>query len=331
MSFTGRIRREAEGDMTEAEGTAGAAAAGCMRATRLLVAVLSLSLMAGCASSDDTTPTGPPNTFGTSLPTAEPTPEPSPSTTSLADYQTPNSACPEGWVGLPVSVTDEAELPYLESVPACMSGEGEATQVWLQNNSDVVWAISFPPEAVAERTSQGRAAAAYRAGIKQDRPGRMVFAPDDQVGITADPFTISWALETGLNVGWETQKIALEELQSWGGKYAVAGLGGKSPIRSAVAQCALSGYEIGSTVSTDRGPMSAPEVQSLMTDVLGVGVAGNKCWDATRSVAPPANAEDLGSSMSHLVERPSTLEGLHGRMTWLQRGITLVEAIHPRG
>ncbi|EAP97839.1 hypothetical protein JNB_12783 [Janibacter sp. HTCC2649] len=219
------------------------------------------------------------------------------------------------------------ELEYLDTIPACTS---DGTRVWLRNNSDVVWTISFPTNAASQRTSAEPVAESYRSIVDGNAPGYAVFAPQDQIVVDAPPTAVSLKLNTQLSVAWETHKIAVEELTSWGQAYAVEALRvkGTTTTRSVVTQCTLSGYDIGSTVAKVQAPMDVADVQGLMTDALGVGVAGNTCWQASRSLGRPAGvADDVATGMTRYLEKPAVLEGVHTRMVWVQRGAKLLNLL----
>lgn len=302
------------------------------RLSRGLIGLALLLGVVGCGPDPDpsTQPSEPSSTTfaPTFAPTSPPTrtqqPTVAASPTILGTHQTPDDACPPAWTGLEVSVDVADELEYLDSIPACTT---DGTRAWLRNNSDVVWTINFPANAATNRTAAKPASESYRSIVGSDTATSAVFAPQDQIVIDAPPTSVSLEVSTQFSVAWETHTIAVEELASWGQAYAVEALRVKSATttRSAVAQCTLSGFAVGATVAQIERPMNETDVQGFMTDVLGVGVASNKCWRATRSLQQPAGVtDDLATGMTRYLEKPTVLEGVHTRMVWVQRGAKLV-------
>ena len=85
-----------------------------MRTIRLLLTALLLSAaLVGCGSSGEE---GGDDDDGTV------TESPPPVT-----YPVPDSDCPDGWTGLEVTTDTEAELEYLDDMPACTNAEADTT------------------------------------------------------------------------------------------------------------------------------------------------------------------------------------------------------------
>jgi hypothetical protein len=137
---------------------------------RLVVPVLLLSAtLAGCGS-DTPEPDG-----AGGAGSAEPTPY---------TYLVPDSACPVGWTGLEVTTDTEAELEYLDDIPACTNDEADtvleadANSTYLENNSDAVWLLrSTGKPGVATSVETTLVEQSFAAAVGERYAGEHIFVP----------------------------------------------------------------------------------------------------------------------------------------------------------
>ncbi|WP_147063490.1 hypothetical protein [Knoellia locipacati] len=241
---------------------------------------------------------------------------------------TPDGECPDGWTGLTVRAEFEEELPYLETIRACTT---DGTRLWLRNNSDAVWVATSPPlTRLPERTHESTRAVSFRSVVDQDTLGRTVLAPEDQVVFFARPTEVSWALDRALDVSWVVHDVTADELTSMGTELVQSALTRRGTPRAALAQCTLSGYQIGSTAAELDRPLDPQSTQSLLTDALGIGLDANRCWSATKNVTRAGTTTPLSSKLATKVTVAENLGKVHVQLTWMQRGWRVLSAAVPK-
>ncbi|WP_404386518.1 hypothetical protein LL946_08070 [Knoellia locipacati] len=298
------------------------------------ISLVTALVLAGCGSApgdaaDDDGQTFEPLPTPTSV-TRTPTATPMP----VGSYRTPDDKCPQEWTGLTVVTHLDEEVEYLQSIQACTT---DGTKLWLRNDSEAVWVITSPMiTKTPERTHGSLRGTSYRGALAQsplsrDLPGRTVFAPDDQVVIFARPTSVSWKLDSEVNIAWLTHDIGADELESWGEGIADGALRRRNTAGSALATCTLSGFQMGRTAAEMKMPTDPVDTQTLMTQALGIGVDSSQCWSATRSVSTPGSTKTMEAGLKARLVNPTALGKAHTAMTWWQRGVRFALIVNPKG
>lgn len=240
-------------------------------------------------------------------------------------YQVPPESCPDDYpYGLMVRTDVEAEMEFIEKMPACTNASGSAT--WVNNGSDVVWEF---------RTAGPGAATLRRNGEESDllesvfleamNPSHAILVPDASAVVDLPPERVAWEISLPYTFGWAGQDFTVERLESVAQGAAVASLRRKgSPGHAAALACAFAGYE-GSQAVADN--LQEADARQVMIDALGASAAGAQCRlesRRVRTVSPAGSAHLLSDDLAHLGTQAELLDTVHVRLDAAQRGSKLL-------
>jgi hypothetical protein len=113
-------------------------------------------------------------------------------------YQVPDSKCPQNWRGLIVTTETDAELQYLDDMPACTNSAGNLT--YLENSSPAVWvlrSISRNPGSVRWVGTSARELS-FRAIFKNSYTGQVIFSPGAKLVVNLSPDEVEWIVDLAL-------------------------------------------------------------------------------------------------------------------------------------
>lgn len=281
---------------------------GLVRWTRVAVALLLVASLAACNQAEDegTLPPPPPP------PSAELPPPPPP------QYQVLDAECPEGWKGLLVTTDNEAEVDYLDDIPACTDDQESMT--FLRNESDSVWTLGArtPYGGTTNYLGQPLSHESFLLAVAQLRMGRPILAPGASAIVDLPPDSIEWVIDLPLSVGWEAHDLVLDKLRSTGEAATVAALQRRSQAGAALGACALAATQYAESVD---GLEDANATEVILRG-LGVGSAISACRiqalavitvdEAGRSVA-------LADELARLRGQTALLQTVEIRLGYAQR------------
>lgn len=265
-------------------------------ATRILPIVLLLaasSVISACDHEDDDSNGGGPITEGP--PTAGGGEEEPVATSWTFDA----SQCPSAYpIPMTVSTEIDAERAYVQNVVTCTS-DAQYGPVWLHNVGDEIWQFDRGTAEVefVEYTDESD----MFAEIFDDPP---ILVPDDVLVIHAPPSRVSWTLDAGYTIAWETQAEAIEQLEGYSEEAVFLAVKRKSsPQRAALAACTLTGYNAASEWTDDPDGFGENLGAALSS---GAGAAGCATkWESTWSkrFAPTAQFIDDADSIFGVLSR----------------------------
>lgn len=289
-----------------------------VRLRRLLLLLVLIVPLAGCGAepSDGTEHQGggsfppPPTEPRPSAPPPPPPPPPS--------YQVLDSACPDGWTGLRVTTDDEAEVEYLDDIPACTNDLGDTT--YLENDSDAVWILRSTSYRGGSTKSWNLTLEeqSFLQAVQGQRAGRAIFVPGADLTVDLPPEEVEWVIDLPLSVGWEAHDLVLDKIEGAGQEAAVAALRRQSRAGAALATCALAATTYAETVE-DLEDADAVEV---VLGGLGVGAASSACHTASASVSRVDDAGRnvaLADDLEHLRRQTAVLQNVDTRLGYAQR------------
>lgn len=102
---------------------------------------------------------------------------------------------------------------------------------------------------------------------------------------------MSWTIDFPATLARETHDLTLDQIQSFGLGRMESALQRRGTERAALAQCTLSGFQVGLTAaqlkSPDQADLTGADTQNLLLDVLGAGVQGQSAQPPPSGFAPP--------------------------------------------
>ena len=231
-------------------------------------------------------------------------------------YRVPDSACPPEYpYGLTVTTDVEAEVEYLDDMPACTNSAQDS--IWLQNDTEAVWELKSKSGSAGVVTplDETLGQVSFMDAVGTNRP---LLTPGAQASVNRPPEDVNWVISLRYTVGWASHDLALDRIESLGEAAAVAALKRRSPAGAALAECALAGVEGAKTVAN----LGDADASQVMIDVLGTSAAGLGCRQAAKTVPTidaNGNAAVLSDELTHLGNQTELLEKVHVRVDYAQR------------
>lgn len=267
---------------------------------RMVVCALLVVMLAGCAPDDGGDDSG------------------SGGSTPPAAYQVLDEDCPAGWTGLTVTTDSDAEVGYLDDMPACTNASGDTT--YLENRSDAVWLLR------SASTNSGSTAPidltlgeqSFVDAVAGTYPGEAIFVPGAKLTVDLAPEEVEWVIDLPLSFGWQAHDAVLEKIEGAGEAAAIAALKRQSPAGGALAVCTLAATNYAKTVAG----LDEADTSEVLLDGLGVGVAGSKCRSdaaAVGAVDEAGQSLTLADDLERLHGQSEILERIHVRLGYAQR------------
>lgn len=275
------------------------------RMLRSVVMCLFLASLAGCGSSTEDA-AEPGDAGGT------------PDGAGIGAYRVPDGNCLPGWTGLLVTTEIEAEVDYLDDMPACSNAAGDAT--YLENRSDAVWLLR------STSTKSGRTTPveftlreqSFIDSVRRAYPGQVILVPGARLIIDLSPMDVEWVVDLPLSFAWQAHDVLVDKIRSAGEEAALAALKRQTRAGGALAACTSAVAEHATTV----GGLETADASEVLLDGLGVGLAYTRCSSETASVATvdeTGRALTLADDLERLQRQAAVLEQLHVRLSYAQR------------
>ena len=258
---------------------------------------------------------------------------PSPWVWPTLRHTTSSLLCPAGgWQGLTVEATNLEVAPYLQSMPACMQqGMQQVTQTWLRNNSELVWSFQVSPTVpgsaiVVDRRETPRGSS-FHAIMGAGNTELRLLAPHEEVFLGTAPQLVRWTVDAPATLAWQAHDRTLDQITSFGTNRLESALKRQGTEGAALAQCTLSGFQVGVSAGKLMGPdpsgLTELDTKALLEAVVGAGKEGKKCVAAAQRVRAPTRLQtplpDLSQRLAMDVRSPRTLEQIHPIMSAAQR------------
>ncbi|SDO73386.1 hypothetical protein SAMN04489867_0444 [Pedococcus dokdonensis] len=242
-----------------------------------------------------------------------------------ATYQVPDEECPVDYPrGLLIGTEVEAEMEFIEKMPACTNESFSAT--WVSNGSEVVWEFRTAAPGMASRRNNGEVNDLLESAfLEGTNPSHAILVPHASAVVDLPPEQVAWEISLPYTFGWAGQDFALTRLESAAQGAAIASLKRRgSPGRAAALACGLAGYEGAQAVSDQ---LEDADTDQVIVDALGVGAAGAKCRLESRNVrtvSPSGAPSLLSDDLAQLGRQTEWLDQLHVRLDTAQRGSKLL-------
>lgn len=250
-----------------------------------------------------------------------------PETTSLASspsYQVRDSDCPQGWTGLRVTTDADAEIDYLDDMPACVNAAGDTT--YLQNRSAAVWTLHSVSQRVGRVTPADQRAGEQVSFLQavQGQRDTAILVPGAAVTVDLPPDEVEWLIDLPLSVGWEAHGLVLDTIEGAGQAAGLAALRRQSQAGVALATCAVTATAYADEV---EGLADADAVDVMLTGI-GLSATSSACYTESLAVG---TVDDAGRrvSLAHELERlrgqTATLQSLDTRLGYAQRASKVLQ------
>jgi hypothetical protein len=169
---------------------------------------------------------------------------------------------------LTVTTDNQAEIPYLDQVPAC-TAPGQA-ETLLVNESDAVWLITTTTAgATYDPVSSSLRARSFLAIANQYATA--ILSPESSVLVHADPASVEWTLHPGLSAMWLGHDWLADTVERVSQAQLTSMLSGNSTRRRALIECSLTAYQVaGETGSGLQGRDPAEQLLFGMGVLAGV-------------------------------------------------------------
>lgn len=273
-----------------------------MRLLRLLAVSWLAVVLSGCWHDDEDSPTS-------SLP-APPAPAPT--------YQVPDSDCPSGWTGLVVTTDSDAEVEYLDDIPACTNASSDTT--YLENRTDAVWTLrsTSSNRGTATPITPTLGEVSFAGAVMYPGDGEAILVPDAEVTVDLSPDEVEWVIDLPLSVAWQGHDVVLEEIEAAGETAALAALRRQSQAGAALAACTFALKDYAETVP-DLENANAAEV---VLDGLGITAASSACRTeaaAVSTVDETGRPVFLTDELERLRSQTAVLEKMDTQLGYGQR------------
>lgn len=233
-------------------------------------------------------------------------------------YQVPDSACPQGWAGLTVTTDNEAEVEFLDDLPACADASGART--YLKNQSDAVWVLQATSATAGTATPVGRSLTqeSFVAAVGASDPTRVILVPGAQLTVDLRPDQFEWLIDLPLSFAWQAHDVVAGKIAGAGQGAALAAFQRRSPAGNALAVCTLAALEHARTIES----LEEADSSEVLLDGLGLGAATHQCRLRAAEVTPvdvAGRPTNLADELARLQSETKILEHLDGRLSVAQR------------
>ena len=223
-------------------------------------------------------------------------------------YRVPDSACPADYpYGLTVTTDVEAEVEYLDNMPACTNAA--ETAMWLENDSDAVWELRSTSGSGGTVTplEETLGQFSFMDAVGSTKP---LLLPKAKVSIDRPPGDVNWVVALPYSFGWAAHDLVLDKIETAGEAAGVAALRRRSPAGAAMAACTLAAVEYAKSLS-DLEDADAAEV---IVDGLGTSASSLTCRNEAKSVRTfdaAGSSDALSDELTHLAGQTEVLEKVH--------------------